>query len=154
MVKSPVDATKALRITIVAQWLLYVLAAVVGTFEEANLPETLRSYLTAEHDKDPSAAMWIGIAMLAAFVIASIGVFALRPWGRNLYVTLFSLGAVLFVFLGPTIETPIGGSLGYLANASCGLTIGLLYFSNASSHFGLASNKTLKRTRKSSAPLS
>lgn len=148
------DAVKVLRIAIVAQWLLYVLAAAVSTFEETMLPEPLRNYLTAEYYKDVSISMWIGMAMLVAFVIASIGVFRLKSWGRNLYVALFSLGAVLFVFLAPTIETAIGGSLSYLANASCGLVIGLLYYSSASKHFDVTSNKTLKQTRESSAPLS
>jgi hypothetical protein len=139
------DAVKVLRIAIVAQWLLYVLAAVASTFEETNLPEPLLTYLTAEYYKDVSISMWIGMAMLVAFAIASIGVFRLKSWGRNLYVALFSLGAVLFVFLAPTIETAIGGNLSYLASASCGLVIGLLYYSPASDHFDLTSKKTLKQ---------
>lgn len=129
------DAVKALKVAIVAQWLLYVLAAVISSFEEENLPEILRSYLASEYDKGMSASLWVGIAMLIAFVVGSIGVFRLKSWGRNLYVVLFSLGAVLFIFLAPIIETPISGSLSYLATASCGLVIGLLYFSSASKHF-------------------
>ena len=136
----PIDKpSRALRISIIAQWFLIVVGVIVGLYEERYLPEILRTYVNADDSKALSSveivAMSSGAFLLLGFIISSIGLYRLKQWARTVYVACAVLGTALFLFMGPSVTPPIQGTIEYLANATEGFTIALLYFSTARNNF-------------------
>lgn len=133
------NSTRALRISIIIQWVLIVAAVVFGLYEEEHLPEMLRSYIV-EQDSKPLApgetmVAGSGLFLIIGLLISSVGLYRLKSWARTPYVACSVLGAVLFLLLGPTVTPPIEGTLQYIANAVEGFTIALLYFSSTRVNF-------------------
>jgi len=136
----PIDhSTRALKISIIVQWFLIVVGVIVGLYEERYLPEILRTYINAEDSKDLSSgeivAMGSGVIFLLGLIISSIGLYRLKQWARTVYVACSVLGTALFLFMGASVTPPIQGTFEYLANATEGFTIALLYFSTARINF-------------------
>ena len=138
------NSVRALKISIIAQWILIAAAVVIGLFEERILPEALRSYLGEQDNKALSQSEMILFAvvlfLVLGLIISSIGIYRLKTWARTPYVACSVLGAVLLLFAGPTVTPPISGTLQYLANALEGFSIALLYFSSTRVNFESPTN--------------
>lgn len=133
------NSTRSLRIAIVVQWILLLASVSVGLFEERYLPELLKNYINEQDSKTLSSGQMVvmgsALLLLLTVIISSISLFLLKPWARGAYVACSVLGAVLFLFMGPTVMPPIGGTLHSLVNATEGFIIALLYFSSARINF-------------------
>ncbi len=141
------DAVRVLKSAIVAQWLLIVAGAVVGLVEERFLPELLRIYIPQQDRRSLThselVSLSVGLFLILGLLIASLGIFRLRPWAGTLYVACLFIGALVSLFLGPVITSPIEGMLEYFANGLLGFTVAMLYFSNAHTYFESTSNPLL-----------
>jgi hypothetical protein len=128
------NSIRALRISIIVQWLLIAASIAAGMYEERNLPEVLRNYLNEQAGKTLSpgelAVLFIGVSLAIGLITSSIGIYRFIPRARTVYVVC-SVGAILFLFMGPVITSPIEGTFKYLGDAADGFTIALLYFSPA-----------------------
>jgi len=149
------NSVRALKISIIVQWVLIAAAVVIGLFEEHSLPEALRSYIVEQDNKPLSQSEMIlfgtGLFLVLGLIISSIGIYFLKTWARTLYVVCSVLGAVAFLFFGPVVTPPIEGTLQYMANALEGFTIALLFFSSARVNFE-SSNQSLREGRENRAP--
>lgn len=132
-------ATWALRISIIVQWGLIVVAVAIGLFEERYFTGFLKNYANEQASKSSSSSeaivMGAGLILFIIVFISSIGIYRLKPWARTAYVTCSLLGFVLFMFMEPSVTPPIGGAFQDLATATEGFTIALLYLSTAREHF-------------------
>jgi len=129
------NSIRALRISIIVQWLLIAASIGAGFYEERNLPEVLRNYLIEQAGKTLSpgelVVLFIGVSLAIGLITSSIGIYRLQPpRARTVYVVC-SVGAILFLFMGPVITSPIEGTFKYIGDAADGFTIALLYFSPA-----------------------
>ncbi len=140
-----INSNRALRISIVVQWILIVGAVVFGFYEEGNLPEALRSYISEQDNKSFSLTEIVTLGsstiLLIGLIISSIGVYRLKSWARTPYVACSLLITFVFLFLGPVVTPPIEGTLQYLANGIEGFAIALMYFSSAHESFDSAVSK-------------
>jgi hypothetical protein len=147
----PIDnSTRTMRISIIVQWILIVTAVVIGIYEERFLPDILRNYINEQDDKALSSleivALGSALFLLLGIIISSIGLYRLKRWARTAYVACAVLGTALFLFMGPSVTPPIQGTIEYLANATEGFTIALLYFSAARKNFE-SSNENAREGR-------
>ncbi len=125
---------RALRISIMVQWLFIAASIAAGMYEERNLPEVLRTYLSEQASKTLSpgelVVLFLGVSLAIGLITSSIGIYRLIRRARTVYVVC-SVGAILFLFMGPVIKSPIEGTLQYISDAAEGFTIAMLYFSPA-----------------------
>ena len=139
------DSTKALKITIIAQWFFIFSSAVVSMYEESFLPVALQEYLNAEVEQDLTSLESIGfsisflLVMLALFT--SVAIYRLRPWARTPYTIIMLIIVFSYLFIGPNIVPPISAGLEYFADLAIGFTLSLLYYSQVSSAFEKTYNK-------------
>jgi hypothetical protein len=133
------DAVKALKTAIVAQWLLIVTSASISIFEEQYLPNVLKQYVDAEFERSLSTfeigLYAISILILFVMLHTSIAIYRLKPWAKKPYTFIVIIGAMIYLFIGPQIMTPVGSMLDYISTLSIGFTLGLLYFSKVSTKF-------------------
>lgn len=141
------NSTRALKISIIVQWILIATAVGFGLYEERHLPEVLRSYIIEQDSKPLSQGEMIvmgsGLLLITGLIISSVGIYLLKSWARTPYVVCSVLVAFLFLFLGPTVTPPIEGTLQYVANAVEGFIVALLYFSSIRVNFE-SSNESLR----------
>jgi len=137
-----------LKVAIVTQWFLIVAGAVVGLVEERFLPELLRIYIHQQDTRSltPSKIVFLSLGFLSVLglLVASFGIYRLRPWARTPYVACLFIFALVFLFLGPVISGSIEGILEYFANGLLGFTVAMLYFSEVRTHFEATSNPALQ----------
>jgi len=134
-----INSNRALRISIVVQWILIAAAVFFGFYEEGNLPEALRSYISEQDNKSISLTEMVVLGssaiLLIGLIISSVGIYRLKSWARTPYVACSLLITFVFLFLGPVVTPPIEGTLQYLANGIEGFAIALMYFSSARENF-------------------
>jgi len=75
--------------------------------------------------------MLVGVLLVVATLVGSIGLFVFRVWGRNLFV--FSLVALVIIspFFGPTVEHGFESFFSELESLSDGIILGILFFTDA-----------------------
>jgi hypothetical protein len=150
------NSRRALKASIVVQWILIAAAVVFGFYEEGNLPETLRSYIS-EQDNMPITrteivVLCLAIPLLIGEIISSVGIYRLKSWARTPYVACSVLITFVFLFLGPVVTPPIEGTLQYLANAIEGFVIALMYFSAVRESFESSININSEISNQEDAP--
>jgi hypothetical protein len=67
-----------------------------------------------------------------------VGLWLLKPWGRRLYVASVIFGLALYPFMGSTLVDPVTDVLDFLSSVCTGAILGILYWSDARSHFDRA----------------
>jgi len=86
------NATKALKASIIVQWVVIPLSLVIGMYEESFLPETLKLFIESEAEKELSSTeiitFSISIIFLVAYIVTNIAIFLLRGWARKPYTIL------------------------------------------------------------------
>ena len=134
-----IDSKQILKNLIIAQWIVLFAAIFIGVIERQYLPDSLRIYLEeiakAEMTLAETANLSIILIALVAYLISSVGLLLYKGWGRWLYLYSNIVGFVIGPLLGPMINPPFAGSLDDLSTALVGLTIGVIYFSDAKKFF-------------------
>jgi hypothetical protein len=111
--------------------LFFLIAVLVVSFIPL-LPEPLKAYEdTRFNTGSPLIPLLIIASMLLLLVltlVSYVGLFLIHKWGRLLFAIVTGLGIVMELCLGPVVEPAISSALGSLSDMSCGLLIGLSYF--------------------------
>ena len=133
------DSKQILRNLIIAQWIVLFAAIFIGVIERQYLPDSLRTYLEEIAKTDMTLAETANLSIiliaLVAYLISSVGLLFYKGWGRWLYLYSNIVGFVIGPLLGPMINPPFAGTLDDLSTALVGLTIGVIYFSDAKKFF-------------------
>ncbi len=133
------DSVKVLKAVIVAQWVFLILSVVVGIYEEQYLPYPLQLHLYNEAQKDLSLfeSVVLAISVIFVFILlfSSVGLYRMRAWSRKPYVITLFLGAVIYPFTDLIVYPPISSAIDYIATLLMGMTVGLIYFSEARNEF-------------------
>ena len=133
------DSKQILKNLIIAQWIVLFAAIFIGVIERQYLPDSLRIYLEEIAKADMTLAetvnVFVIVIALVAYLISSAGLLLYKGWGRWLYLYSNIVGFVVGPLLGTTINPPFAGTLDDLSTALVGLTIGVIYFSDAKKFF-------------------
>ena len=133
------DSKQILKNLIIAQWIVLFAAIFIGVIERQYLPDSLRIYLEeiakTEMTLAETANLSIILIALVAYLISSAGLLFYKGWGRWLYLYSNIVGFVIGPLLGPMINPPFAGTLDDLWAVLVGLTIGIIYFSDAKKFF-------------------
>jgi len=133
------DSKQILKNLIIAQWIVLFAAIFIGVIERQYLPDSLRIYLEeiakTEMTLAETANLSIILIALVAYLISSAGLLLYKGWGRWLYLYSNIVGFVIGPLLGPMINPPFAGTLDDLWAVLVGLTIGIIYFSDAKKFF-------------------
>jgi hypothetical protein len=130
------DATPSktfLRVLIVAEYALIIVAIVVAFATESLLPEPLRTFVedeaSAELTNHDIAMLIIGLPLIGLLIISSIGLFMLWPPARILYLIGIASGLILVPVFGPYVESGWGTAFEDAASIVSGVILALVYFS-------------------------
>ena len=118
------DARTVLYGSIIAQWVLLILSAVLLDYFRSSVPPELHDFLT---NSDPEIPLIIeGNPVLIVHFIASVGLMYVKDWAR--WVFLCSFVVTLTIPLGPIVQHPIESLIQSLVITSNGLIIGISFF--------------------------
>lgn len=126
---------KILRICITGYWLIMAVAVTVSSIEDGNLPENIIQFGDAQFESAPSWAMGIMVSLLCINLIASIGIFIFRSWGRTLYALTVAGLIIIIPIFGVMVISPFTGMLDEILSILTGMILCLLYLSPAKEVF-------------------
>jgi hypothetical protein len=116
------------RRLIILWWCIGIVCVVVTLSTEKYLPRELASYLAAKANAEPTAfefsGIIIGLVVLLASMIGSIGLYFFKSWARDVFVLTNVLGLFLTPFFGPSVMSEWASGVCYLYGI---LTGGLLF---------------------------
>lgn len=125
---------RTLRRLIMLEISLIIIGVLIGFAEETLLPSPLQQYQEEVNTSGWSQHDWvfftIGVPFLILLITSWIALW--RGWssGRRLYVAAWTAGLVANITGGPTITTPIAGTLDHAASLCAGVILGMLFFSD------------------------
>ncbi len=133
-----------LRILIVAQFGLFVLAIVVALLTVSLLPEPLRAYAEAEARGEMTTRNWDTLRLIFPVLMlwlgSSIGLFFFWRPSRIFYLIYIVLGLLVTPFLGPNVDTGWSRTFEEAASIVSGVILALVYFSPLKNLYERASN--------------
>jgi hypothetical protein len=116
------------RRLIILWWSVGLVCIVVTLSTQKYLPSELSSYLAAKANADPTpielTGIIIGVALLVALIIGSIGLYLFKAWSRDLFLLTNVLGLFLTPFFGPSVMSEWASGICYVSSL---LTGGLLF---------------------------
>jgi hypothetical protein len=128
-----------LRALIVTEYVLIIVAIVVGLATESLLPDPLRTFVeeeaNAELTNDDIAMLIIGLPLIILLIVSSIGLFMLWPPARILYLIGVASGLILMPVFGPYVESGWGTAFEDAASIISGVILALVYFSPLKRYF-------------------
>ncbi len=94
-----------------------------------HLPEDLRAFQTREPEMTPAflGIIFVGLALMAIYGIATVGLFLFWRPARVLYLIGSIGGFSIPFFLGPTVSSAISNAMAYLDCAVSRFILELLY---------------------------
>ena len=121
----------ALRVLIATEWLVMLAGVVCVLALELPLPAELEAYVDRQ-DKLSSAAhsIWliVGVPVLLASIVASIGLWFFRRWARPLYAFTIAATIVITAFEGPVVQPALLGTFTEISSLVAGAILGVAYF--------------------------
>jgi len=118
--------TTLFRSAIVFLFILNVITVFFGSYFEDQMPLLLQQYLADPHqflDWSDTQKMMILGASLAIVILAYIGMWIFKPWGRTLYCVSMVMGLVLYRLLGPQVLNEWEAIFTYLSDALEGVLL-------------------------------
>lgn len=130
-----VSPKRALRMAIVAEWLLTLLTVVLSKILDGRLPEPLLLWVQQQAQADLSSFGTIAVViMIPAFImslVGTVGLFLFKPWARWLYLLSYVIGYICLTFLGPTVEHAVANAIADTSALMSGVVVGIAFFSAA-----------------------
>jgi len=127
--------SKLLRLSVVLYLVLLLLAFMISSFEETNLPHEIKQFIESQSAEMTGWAISGILGFLTVYMIGNIGIFFLRPWGRKAYtVGLFGM-LFLAPFIGAMVVTQIYSVFETILSILNGVILCLLYLSPAKKYF-------------------
>jgi hypothetical protein len=137
-----VSPAALLRLLIAAEISLALGAGVFETAVPDVLPPLLEHYVERRAEEPMTQLEILALAIIIPGMFSWIGLWQLRPWGRQLY-TAASIAAVLLTpFLGPSVLSATGGLLSDLSVACAGAILVLIWYSPLRDAFSSASSSS------------
>ena len=123
------------------------IAGVVSTLVgESSLPASLRDYLVAQQEADPTAGeIALGVvafALLIALLISIIGLYRFWRFARPLTVIVWGVGLIFQALAGPTVDLGLATSLYQLSAVLTGIILAVIYMTPAKEWFEKARETT------------
>lgn len=138
-----------LRVLLLAEILLAVVAGLIDFFFPELLPTPLREYFDSVSDQDWSIFEWASAWIALAALVSLVGVWFTKNWARWLY-TLTTVGYfVVAPSLSPTVMSPLADTFDEMSLMCSGGILMLSWFSSLTEEF--APNPPLNRTRATTA---
>jgi hypothetical protein len=117
-------------------WLgLALLGAIVDTVFPGLVPEPMAKAQEAADAAWSGATLVAAIAVCAAVITATVGLYRFRPWARALALASSALGFLLAALLGATSQSGLALALLDLSSTVWGACLALAYFSPLSKRF-------------------
>lgn len=124
---------RSLRVLIVTDLVLIAVGVVIGIIGEAWLPEPLRAFEQARAEADMTTRDWIlvgvGIPLIIAVPVASIGLMCFWRPARPLYLASIVAAALLMPLGGPYITSGWAETLESVSLTVSGVVLAVIYFS-------------------------
>jgi hypothetical protein len=116
-----------------------VLGVYIDFAFQSSLPALLQQYLWLESQQ----ALRVGdvilfaflLVLLAAFVIAWVGLWMLMRWARVVYTAVVIFDIVAALFYGPVVSSALAEAFYGVATLASGIILGVIWFSELSPHF-------------------
>ena len=131
---------KLLVTSICWQWLIIILAVVVGFYEESQLTGDYLKMLKIEESIELSSIQDISLIIASIFtlifLVSSIAICLLKRWGRTWYLISY-VGAMISILPAymPTLVMPVALILDGVSSILFGFVVALGYFSPISEKF-------------------
>jgi hypothetical protein len=119
-----------LRVAVVAEWVVIIIAVVASFIFIETLPEPLLEYVN--RDAPLQLIDMINAVVLVATITASVGLYFFKRWARPIYTASTIWLCVSTVFGNPNIEPPIVSALEEISLLIAGFLIGMSYFAGIS----------------------
>ena len=144
------NAIRIFRLLIVVEIVLSIASIAVAFLPIEALPPDVESWLSGDGQSplvrwmegQPRAvllpALVLGLAFVAAYVAALVGLFFLKRWARALYVATFVAGVILYPLMGASITTPVAALVDYLLAAGTGAILAFLFVGPVQERFAHA----------------
>ena len=134
------DLRKVLRALLLTDAGLAILVIVQGVMGRGLLPPELRRFQAERAKADLSmleeATLVVGLLGVVLVVIAWIGLWRFRRWGRSAYTFGWAICMAAAVFRGPTIASWLGQLVETLGVLNGGLILGIAWLSDLRHRFG------------------
>jgi hypothetical protein len=132
-------SVSSFRRILIIWWLVGVLCVVVNAATQTYLPAELAGYVAKNAAAEPTdfefAGIILGLLLLLALGIGSIGLFFLRSWARDTFLLANVLGVFLTPFFGPSVMSEWASGVSYLSSILTGGILFVLYLSPLSQSF-------------------
>lgn len=124
-----------LRWCLVLEWMFIAIGMTISTALESSLPEPLTEWLRMETEADLTVGsivlVALGIPLLIAAIVATIGLFCLRRWAAWLYLVTNALGMLTMPFTGPVVEHPLANAFDEMGVIMIGMVLALAFFTDS-----------------------
>lgn len=130
---------KGFRKLILLWWLSDILGLVMYLATKKYLPMELTNYLERMTNAEPTTGDWIviavGLVVLVATIVVSVGLYRFRPWAKRLFLPIQIVALIVMPFYGPFVMTGWAYALGCLYSVLTGGLLFLVYLSPVSKMF-------------------
>ena len=116
------------RLLLILNWALFVVAIAAFFFTRAQLPPQLRDYVESQ-PLSGNVGVAYDLLYIIVAVVAWVGVFRFKRWGRELFLAVYIVGLVEIPFGPAIVVTGWVYLVDSLINAVWGITIAAMYFS-------------------------
>ena len=133
------DLNRILKLSVIFQLAIIILAIIAGLVEESYLPTELATYVKNREAGGLSAVQKAAAVMMGPFLIsylaASIALLARKTWAPVTYLYSVIFLTILSSLMAPSIITPLTSLLETVSDVIAGITICLVYFTPLKEEF-------------------
>ena len=113
---------------------LILLAGIIVSAFYPTLPSELYNW-DGYTEFQIQALLWLGIPLILIYIVSLILILNFKSYGRSWFLFASVFGAVVVLFTGPTILSPIDGFIDNLLLVIDGVLLGMMYFSPLKDRF-------------------
>ncbi|QDP02569.1 hypothetical protein [Thalassotalea sp. PS06] len=125
-----------LRLLLTMVWINLIAAVFSNIVFTDTLPQPLQLYLIEQDRQELNLVEMISaLSVLLAMIIATIGVWIFKPWGRTLWLLTIIAGYLIPPYLTPTLYNGIESYFMDFTMMLDGAILAMLYLSSARSLF-------------------
>jgi hypothetical protein len=122
----------ALRLCVVLELASIAASLILSEALKGALPEPLRNWAQADAAREVTRADILlilhALPLLAAELVALVGLLFLQRWAARLYLVTVVLGFALSPYMGPTVEHALADTAGSLTDVLSGILLALVFF--------------------------
>ena len=128
------NKTTALRIFVIADFVMMIASIALSLGLEDRLPPLLLEWTISESNREmtPIEGIYLAFSLpvLGLALIGSIGLFLLKKWGAWCFLLSLVISYALLPLAGPTVEHAIAVMVSDFSIIASGIIIGIAFFSD------------------------